>query len=280
VLYGSADADVGAVFGYEPCSKIVPCFCNRSGCFKGTAVVLSRYTVSLPEGWRAESVTFNSEPPTPRTTANTWTWEMRETQPIYTGELASPVSWPWRRASPSPSSRPWGEDGHGASVTKWPEVSRWLAALTDAQAVGSLHWRRKRAPDAGVSTGMEKAEPSRALFKASITFPFKPAWAVVAATVLIPPRGVSPSPMATVRDKANLMRTMLKTVGVDAFLTAIYSGDRTYVRKPGFAATVQPHDRGRALAGGDEAAAIVRNQTRTAADVRSYGSLYSVRLPP
>ena len=33
------------------------------------------------------------------------------------------------------------------------------------------------------------------------------------------------------KDKANLMRTMLKLIGITAFPVAIYSGDRTYVRE-------------------------------------------------
>jgi len=234
LLSGSGDADAGAVFGYEAVLEDHAMFLQSEWLFQGhRPVVLSRYSVSLPEGWRAESVTFNSEPLEPRIAANKWTWEMRDLKAIYTGELASPgVMALAPRIAVTFVPAVGAKTGSARAFTKWPEVSRWLAELTDQQAVSSPALDKKAMElTAGAKTGMEKAE-AIARFVQSVNY-------VSIQTGVGRGGGYRPHTAAAVfaksygdcKDKANLMRTMLKTIGVDAFLTAIYSGDRTYVRE-------------------------------------------------
>src|ERR1700755_2217367 len=56
----SDDADAGSVFGYQVVSEDKPLFYQDTWMFQERLpVLMSRYTLTLPAGWKASSITFN-----------------------------------------------------------------------------------------------------------------------------------------------------------------------------------------------------------------------------
>src|SRR5213075_1499208 len=111
------------------------------------------------------------------------------------------------------------------------EVSRWLTELSDPQAAANEAMSAKAQSLAGgAGTEYEKIR-AIAQFAQSVNY-------VSIQTGLGRGGGYRPHSAAEVfaksygdcKDKANLMRAMLKAVGIDAVPISIYSGDRDYVR--------------------------------------------------
>ena len=86
----SNDAEAGAVFGYQATSEERPLFYQDIWHFQDRLPTLhSRYTLALPAGWRASSLTFNHEKIEPSVNGSSYVWELRNLNPIRP-EPASP----------------------------------------------------------------------------------------------------------------------------------------------------------------------------------------------
>src|SRR5262249_19279838 len=95
IKHASAEssADVGMVFGYESETESRSVFTQVDWSFQEQMpALLSRYTLSLPQGWRAQSVTFNHAPVEPQVSGSTWTWELRNLQPLAPEPARPPVT--------------------------------------------------------------------------------------------------------------------------------------------------------------------------------------------
>jgi hypothetical protein len=136
IINASDDAEVGTVFGYQSTSEEMPLFNQDRWYFQSLLPTLySRYSLSLPSGWRATSVTFNHSNIEPVVTGSSYSWELRNLPPI-----------PIEGASPQiPTLVPrlainyFPIEGTASSGTRtfdsWVEVSRWGTAMHDPQAI-------------------------------------------------------------------------------------------------------------------------------------------------
>jgi hypothetical protein len=69
-----SDADVGAVFAYSYTHEDRSVFSQDDWAFQNSLpVISSRYTLTLPSGWRAEAVTFNHPNVEPRVNGTSYT---------------------------------------------------------------------------------------------------------------------------------------------------------------------------------------------------------------
>jgi uncharacterized protein DUF3857 len=76
-MSASDDADAGAVFAYSYTLEDRSVFSQADWAFQGSLpVISSRYNLTLPEGWRAEAVTFNYPKIEPRVNGASYTWEL------------------------------------------------------------------------------------------------------------------------------------------------------------------------------------------------------------
>src|SRR5574341_56221 len=83
MIDASDDADGGAVFGYQSTTEERSIFSQDVWSFQHRLpVISSRYTLALPQGWAATSVTFNHAPITPAVNGSTYTWELGNLPPI------------------------------------------------------------------------------------------------------------------------------------------------------------------------------------------------------
>lgn len=230
---GSRDADAGVVFGYQSISEQRPLFSQDVWQVQGILpTVMSRYSLALPNGWRATSVTFNHNKIEPSVNGSVYSWELRDLPPIKL-EPGSPSVVnlaPWVAVNyfvgdsvSSPNAR---------TFETWVQVSRWATELHDPQAV----------PDESVAakarelTANSKTELER--IRAIAQFVQHLQYISIQINV---GRGNGYRPHAAsqvlakaygdCKDKANLMRAMLKTINITAYPILIYLGDATMVKE-------------------------------------------------
>lgn len=229
-ISASNSAEEGAVFGYE-WSTEEKAFVNQDKWFfqEDLPVVVSRYILTLPSGWRADSVTFNHSKIEPSVNANVYTWELRDLSPIEQEDSGPSIT------SLSPglaiSYFPPSNSKTGASFTDWVDVSRWLTQLSEGQALPDSAIKAKAlAITASAKTEYEKIRLIGE-FVQKVQY-------ISIQTNVGHGGGYRPHAASEVfaksygdcKDKANLMKAMLKAVDIPAYLLVIYSGDPTYVR--------------------------------------------------
>jgi hypothetical protein len=233
IIFGRDDAEPGAVFGYEVTSEDRSVFTQFEWGFQHRMPsLLSRFTLSLPKDWRAESVTFNHAKVEPTINGSSYTWEMRDLPHIEPEAMSPPVTSlaPWLAVSYFPSTS--GKSGNGKSFSNWADVSRWLAELSDPMAAldDNLAGKAKQLT-ANSKTEYERIQ-AIGRYVQGVNY-------VSIQTGLGRGGGYRPHAAIDVfaksygdcKDKANLMRAMLKAVGLQAHLVSIYSGDPTHVRE-------------------------------------------------
>jgi len=229
----SDDADAGVVFGYQSKTEEQPLFNQDAWAFQNRLPTLeSRYSLILPAGWRATSITFNHEKIEPTVTGTTFVWELRDLPPIRP-EPASPEI---KSLAPRVAINYFvGDSGAPASsrvFENWIQVSRWGTDLHDPQAIPD----ERVAAKARELTASSKTELER--IKAIAHFVQNLQYISIDIGVGRG-NGYRPHPASQVlakaygdcKDKANLMRAMLKAVNITAYPVFIYSGDSTRVRE-------------------------------------------------
>ncbi len=231
IIDASSDADIGYIFGFTSTTQDRPLFYQDKYAFQDDLPTLvSRYSLSVPDGWKATSVTFNQPDIRPHVSGNVYTWELRDLPPI----SDEPMSPSFVNIAPriainySPSS---GSQPVNRTFADWLDVSRWATGLYDPQLVvdDSIAIKAKELT-ANATTELEK-------IRAVGTFVQNLQYISIDIGVGHG-NGMRPRPSNTVlsrgygdcKDKANLMRALLKILKIDAYPIAIYSGDPNYVR--------------------------------------------------
>jgi len=226
------DAEPGAVFGYEWTTEDRSVFTQFDWQFQDRLPALvSRFTIALPAGWRAEGVMLNCEKLEPVVSGSTYTWELRELPYIEEEPASPPVT--ALAARLAVSYFPPAEKRLGAGVfNNWADVSRWLTGLSDSQAtVDDALAGKARQLAANAKTELERIQAIGGYVQ-GVNY-------VSIQTGIGRGGGYRPHSAIDVfaksygdcKDKANLMRAMLKVAGIQSYLVSIYSGDPFYVRQ-------------------------------------------------
>jgi len=231
-ILGSDDADTGAVFAYTYTREERSVFSQAEWFFQTSLpVISSRYNLTVPEGWRAEGVTFNHSKIEPKINGTSYLWELSNLAPIPDEPLSPSLSnlVPRLAVSYFPSTAT--QSLSIKTFTSWGEVASWLTELSEPQVIIDDAMARK----AHELTALAKTEfeKIRAIAKYVQSIQY-----ISIQTGLGRGGGYRPHAANEVfaksygdcKDKANLMRAMLKVVGIDAYPVSIYSGDPNYVR--------------------------------------------------
>jgi hypothetical protein len=227
------DVDPGDVFGYEWVREDKSIIAQWQWFFQDMhPAMLSRFTINVPTGWRAAGVTFNHAKVEPVVSGNSYSWQLQDMAPVErepsSPQLHSIV--PWLAVSLIPAAG--ARTGLGKSFENWQDVARWQAELADPQAVASPELTAKtQSLIANAKSDLEKMQ-ALGRYVQSVKY-------VAIETGLGRGGGVIPHPAAQVfaksygdcKDKANLMRTMLKLAGIESYLLAISATDPTVVRE-------------------------------------------------
>ena len=227
------DAEAGAVFGYEATSEERPLFNQDIWHFQNRLPTLqSRYSLSLPPGWRASSLTFNHEKVEPTVTGATYVWELRDLEPIKFEPASPKINNLVPRVAIDYFKSDSGVSASSKGFENWTQVSRWATDLHDPQVIPDQNVAAKaRELTANSKTDLDRI---RAIghFVQNLQYisidigvgrgnGYRPH---AASQVLAKAYG-------DCKDKANLMRSMLKSVNITAYPVAIYSGDPDHVRE-------------------------------------------------
>ncbi len=229
VISASSEAEPGAIFGFEAVTESRDFFNQHKWPFQGRLPVLvSRYTMSLPTGWRAESLAFNHAPIEPTVSGSSWMWELKNLPPIEPEPSSPEVTNLAPRLAvnifPATNSKV-----QSRSFTSWTDVSRWTTELSDPQIeLNDAVAVKAKELIANAKTDFEKIQ-AIGRYAQNINY----------ISIQIGIGRFRPHPATEVfnkaygdcKDKANLMRAMLKAVGITAYPVIIFSGDPTYVRE-------------------------------------------------
>jgi hypothetical protein len=224
-------ADTGSIFAYEATSEDRSIFGEEEWEFQNRLpTLLSRFTLTLPAGWTPSSVTFNHAKIEPQVSGNTYTWQMQNLPPIREEPASPEVTNLVPRLAVSYVTGSGG--GPLRTFANWNEVARFVSELHDPQSE----------PDAAVTakarelTANAKTEVDRIRAIGNYVQHLK----YISIDLGVGHGGgIRPHAAAEVlakaygdcKDKANLMRAMLKAIGITSYPVAIYSGDPNYVRE-------------------------------------------------
>lgn len=232
-IQASAQAEPRSVFGYESLTEDRAIFTQFEFQFQQTLPSrLSRFVVTVPSGWRVDSVTFNHAPIQPVVTGSTYTWQLENLSQV-DYEPASPEL---TSLVPRVAVSLFPPEGTGTATLKpfatWQDVSRWLTELNDSQVIlNDAVVSKAKSLTSSATTDYERVAAIGG-FVQGLQY-------ISIQTGLGRGGGYKPHTSAEVlakaygdcKDKANLMRAMLKAVGIVAYPVAIYSGDPDYVRE-------------------------------------------------
>ena len=226
------DADAGSVFAYSYILEDRSVFTQSDWAFQGSLpVISSRYNLTLPEGWRAEGVTFNYSKIEPKVNGTSYSWELTNLPPIPLEPLSPKLTNLVPRLAVS-YFPPANTQSLGIKTfSNWGDVAAWMSELEDPQVLVDDALARK----AYELTALAKTEYEK--IRAIAQYVQKIQYISI-QTGLGRGGGYRPHSSTEVfaksygdcKDKANLMRAMLKVVGITAIPVSIYSGDPTYVR--------------------------------------------------
>ena len=232
IIDASDTVDVNFVFGYTVITEDRPLFYQDIRSFQGRLpVMFSRYTLNLPIGWKASSITFNHAEIKPSISGTSYVWEARNLAPIPPEPLSPSV----RNMAPRIAVNYAPDNASLAgnrTFADWTAVSRWGSSLNDPQViVDDAVAAKARDLTANAKNELEK-------IRALGTFVQNLQYISIDIGVGYG-NGMKPRPSNTVlsrgygdcKDKANLMRAMLKSLKIEAYPIAIYSGDPDFVRE-------------------------------------------------
>ncbi|HEY8203283.1 MAG TPA: DUF3857 domain-containing protein [Pyrinomonadaceae bacterium] len=233
LIDSSDDADAGSVFGYQSTTEERTVFSQDIWAFQYMLPTLSsRYILTLPQGWAARSVTFNHEAITPAVSGSTYAWELQNLPPIPPEPKSPRITSLAPRIAVSfysPADKP---SSNFKTFSNWAQVSYWLSELHDPQsAPNDLLAEKVRQLTANAHTEIDKLR-AIASFVQNIRY-------IAIAIGVTRGGGMRPRSAAEVfaksygdcKDKANLMRTMLKVLNITSYPVGVYSGDPDYVRE-------------------------------------------------
>jgi hypothetical protein len=232
VISRASAVDPGTVFGYESLLEDRSIFTQISHDFQDELpVLISRFILELPAGWTAQALMSNHKGIEPQLNGSTYTWQVENLPPIDEEPARPSLSSLVPRLNISyfpPSDMP----GTVQTFKNWQQVSAWLDSIQTPQSN----------PDAAVTAQAQKLVAGKQTEMERIRAIARFVQDIKYVSIQIGlGRGGGYKPHAAgdvlqksygdCKDKANLMRTMLKAIGIESHPVAVYAGDRYYVRE-------------------------------------------------
>lgn len=232
IISARDDVDAGFVFGYTITTEERPLlFQDIWQAQSRLPTISSRFVLNLPSGWKATSMTFNHAEIKPQVNGSSYTWQLSDL-PFIPIEPMSPTV---KNLVPLVAINYQPEDNSQAGArtfSDWVELSRWLTGMYDPQVIINDDIANK-AKELTVNAKTE-LDKIRAIGTYVQNLQYISIDIGVGYGNGLRPRSsdlVFGRGYGDCKDKANLMRAMLKTLNIDAFPVVIFSGDPTFVRR-------------------------------------------------
>ena len=232
IIDATNQVDLGFTFGYTEVSEETPLYHQEKWFVQDELPTLhAKYTLTLPAGWKASSLTFNYNEIKPAANGTSYTWEVRSL-PYIKDEPMSPTVVnlvPWLAINYGPDG---GVGPSSKSFSDWAQVTRWVTSMYEPQViVNDAIAIKARELTANAQTEFEKIR--------AIAYYVQNLQYISIDIGVGSGNGIRPRPSDLVlsrgygdcKDKANLMRALLKSLKIDAYPIAIFSGDPTFVRE-------------------------------------------------
>lgn len=231
LISAKTEADAGMIFAYSYTTEDRSVFSQDDWqCQDELPVISARYNLTLPSGWHAQGVMFNHDKIEPRVNGSSYVWELSNLAPVADEPLSPSLS----NVVPRLAVSYYPPDTSQFTIktfTNWGDVGAWMSELEDPQVIVDDALSRK----AYELTALAKNELEKiraiAQYVQSIQY-------ISIQTGVGRGGGYRPHSSSEVfaksygdcKDKANLMRAMLKVIGIASYPVSIYSGDPGYVR--------------------------------------------------
>ena len=213
-------ADPGSIVGYEYDVEEQPFWLQDTWHFQSTDPVHeSRFSLQLPPGWEYKASWSSSPEVKPTAGAgNSWQWAVTDVKAIRPERDMPPLS--GVAGQMIVSFFPPGENSRNNEFGSWQSMGTWYEGLIDAQMATSDAIKQKVAAlVAGKTTPLSRMQAIAQFLQHDIRY--------VAISLGI--GGWQPHPAQEVftnrygdcKDKATLMRTMLREIGVDSYQVVI-----------------------------------------------------------
>jgi transglutaminase-like putative cysteine protease len=224
-------APPGSIFAYEVTEEEDSLLTTYEYAFQGSSpTAVSRFVLSVPAAWEARGTLLNHADLAPTVAGSTYTWELRDLPAREDEELAPTLDAivPRLGITCYPSS---AANASLAPLKDWPAVSAWLGGFVEPAAALSPAISAKAADlTRGASSDMDK-------IRRLAEFVQKTNYVSVNMN-LTHGGGYTPHLADDVlsrnygdcKDKATLLRALLRAAGISSHAVVIYSGDRDYVR--------------------------------------------------
>ena len=229
----------GTVFAWEVTEEEKTVFTQYWFGFQSDAPVLtSRFAMTVPPGWEVKSQVLNHTDIAPQVAGNSYTWELQNLPPIEREDYSPAFSELAARLAVGyfpPSGNAAGLQG----LKDWTSVSMWVSQFVDPAAEVTPAIRAKAAQLTA------NASDDTAKIRAIAEFAQNTTYVEICINVT---RGGGYTPhradetlarnYGDCKDKATLMRALLKAIGIESYVTVIRSGNRDFV-KPEWASPTQ-----------------------------------------
>jgi hypothetical protein len=228
----SGSTEAGSVFAWEVTEEEKTLLMQDEYRFQSQSPALvSRFVATLPAGWEIRGIVFNHAAVEPQVNGTTYTWELKGLPWIEPEDYSPSMDALVPRLVVSyfpPTDNRAGLQG----LKDWTSVSTWLSTLVDPSAEATDAIRAKAAQLTANAPGELDKIRAIAAFAQQTTY-------VAVALNLNRGGGYTPhradetmsKNYGDCKDKATLMRALLKAVGIEGYLTTISADDRTYVRR-------------------------------------------------
>lgn len=231
LIDGSDDAGAGDVFGYETVTEEKNIFSQFQFQFQDNLpAIYSRFTLTLPAGWKTESVMFNSPKLEPMINDNSTTWEMRNLRPIKLEPLSPSFSSLAPRLAVSfyPTSPTATQI---KTFSNWNDVATWMASIEDPQMrVDDALAAKVQELTANAKTELEKIGAISRYVQQIQYISIQIGTGRGGGYIPHPSTEVFAKSYGDCKDKANLMRAMLSVLKIESYMVSITADDPTYVR--------------------------------------------------
>ena len=229
-LNPGAELAPGGVFAWEIVEEEKTSFTSYVFGFQdGEPVLASRLILSLPSGWEVKGTVLNHDSFEPRVDGNTYSWELRDL-PWIEPEVHSPGI---RAAAPRVGITyfPPASVSSLRSLKNWSAVSAWLSDLADPAVEVTEAIRAKASGlTSGAKTELDKLRAIGA-FVQKTNYVFVAIDSNHGGGYIPHPAGqVLARNYGDCKDKATLMRAMLRASGIESYFVSIHASDRLYVR--------------------------------------------------
>ncbi len=231
VLDVSNDADVGSVFGCEIAGQLLPLLGQFEWSFQSTLPALrSVFSIEVPPAWRVNAITLNHAPLDPVVRGGSYTWELRNLPPIDDEPARPPTYSLVPRLAVTVLGTP--RVSELASFESWSQVAKWLDDLSAPSAQSNSAIAAKAQALAAAAESPYDRVRAIGLYAQELNY-------VSIQMGISRGGGYRPHPAADVfaksygdcKDKANLMKTMLQSLGVESYLLVLNASDPSYVRR-------------------------------------------------